>query len=456
MPHLLTTTCFLLLCTLPATGSASEIFSDRFELDDTAPEIALYAYLVPASKDCNINNRSGITQDTTAKICYQLENRSGDKTLDQHVITDDVLGTTYQGSDTVAPNSMITVDADIPPFQMDDHETRFVEWTTQSGPLQATADYILELSYNPYIKLRTLLRPDSSGCQDGVTSSLTYTSGWLLATAAPGDSLTVCYSAWNGGETQLNRHRLTDENDSVVLDSTDTLAAQGFFTKSRAFTASSSTEVAGTWRAGFNANEDTTRSSAAAQVEVKPGPACNGTTFTTSVDYGIDLGIPGFPPPAGSSGLRLDYTVTSTLVRPNQPVTFEAHGEIVSLPAFGGDLVFGPRDDTRIIIDIPAGIEPAGISVDAVMNGNIPLNADVDTGTQTITLSTGPVSGTPATIDVEIEATPDGSVLPLEFSAPQIELDLNLELGPGFSIETLTGLPDPDAPPLFIAEECVP
>src|SRR5699024_11478774 len=62
---------------------------------------------------------------------------SGDKTLDQHVITDDVLGTTYQGSDAVAPNSMITVDADIPPFQMDDHETRFVEWTAQSGPLRS-------------------------------------------------------------------------------------------------------------------------------------------------------------------------------------------------------------------------------------------------------------------------------------------------------------------------------
>jgi len=456
MPHLLTRACFLLLCALPATGSASEIFSDRFELDDTPPEIALYAYLVPASMNCHVNNRSGVTQDTTVKICYQLENRSGDKTLDQHVVTDDVLGVTYQGNDTVAPNSMITVAADTAPFQMDDHETRFVEWTAQSGPLQATAEYIFELSYSPYIKLRTLLRPNSSGCQDGVTSSPTYTSGWLLATAAPGDSLTVCYSAWNGGATQLNRHRLTDENDSVVLNSTDTLAAQGSFKKSRTITASSSTEVAGTWRAGFNANEDTTRSSATAHVEVKPGPACNGTTFTTSVDYGIDLGIPGFPPPAGSSGLRLDYTVTSTLVQPNQPVTFEAHGEIVSLPGFGGDVLFGPRDDTRIIIDIPAGIEPAGISVNAVMNGNIPLNADVDTGTQTITLSTGPVSGTPATIDVEIEATPDGSVLPLEFSAPQIELDLNIELGPGFNIETLTGLPDPNAPPLFIAEQCMP
>lgn len=450
--------CLFLLCGLLGTASAVSIFKDRFELDSTPPEISLYAYLVPENLACHVNNRGNITQDTVVKICYQLSNESASRTLDQHLVSDDVLGVTWQGSDLIAPGSSITVVADVAPFQMDGWESHFVEWVAQAGALEASVEFIQRFSYNPYIKLRTLLLPDDTGCQQGAAGGggggVPYSSGWLEITAAAGTPLTVCYKAWNGGETLVNRHRLTDENDDVLLVSTDTLGQQGIYSFPRTITAVNTATVSGTWRAGFNADEDQTRSSASAQIEVKTNPACDGAAFVTTVDHGMDLGVEGFPSPAGSSGLRLDYTVTSTPVSPNQPVTFAAHGEIVDLPGFGGSVLFGPRDDTRVTIDIPPGINLASISVDAVMDGHISLTPVIDTVAGKIILSTGPVSGAPATIDVEITATPDGSVLPLEFHAPLIELDLNMEVFPGFYVETLIGIPDPDAPPIFIAEEC--
>ncbi len=450
--------CLFLLCGLLGTASADPVFKDRFELDSSPPEISLYAYLVPENLACHVNNRNNIRQDTVVKICYGLSNKSTNRTLDQHLISDDVLGVTYQGNDTIPPDTQITVVADVAPFQMDGWEYHFVEWVAQAGPLEASAEFIQQFSYNPYIELRTLLLPDDTGCQEGVAGGgaggVPYSSGWLEVTAVTGTPLTACYKAWNGGGTLVNRHRLTDENGDTLLVSTDTLGQKNIYSLPRAITAANTATVSGTWRAGFNADEDQTRSSAAAKIEVKSNPACDGAVFVTTVDHSMDLGIPDFPSPSGSSGLRLDYTVTSTPVSPNQPVTFTAHGEIVALPTFGGGVLFGPRDDTRVIIGIPPGIDPGSISVDAVMDGHISLAAVIDPVAGKIILSTGPVSGAPATIDVEITATPDGSVLPLEFHAPLIELDLNMEVFPGFYVETLTGIPDPDAPPIFIAEEC--
>src|SRR5699024_2508637 len=130
--------------------------------------------------------RINIRQDTVVKICYQLSNESASRTLDQHLVSDDVLGITYQGSDIIAPDSLITVVADVAPFQMDGWENHFVEWVAQAGPLEASAEFIQRFSYDPYIKLRTLLLPDDTGCQEGAAGSggagVPYSSGWLEAT----------------------------------------------------------------------------------------------------------------------------------------------------------------------------------------------------------------------------------------------------------------------------------
>jgi hypothetical protein len=264
-------------------------------------------------------------------------------------------------------------------------------------------------------------------------------------TVAAGTPLAGCYRAKNEGGTLLNRHHLVDDALGTLLDVSATTLGQGsIYSVPRSLGTASTTTFGGTWHAGFEA-DDVSRSSAHATVTVVANPACSGVSTSSTIDYATSFS------PQASSGMRLDFNVAATPLHSGQSATITASGHMVSLPNFFGAALFGPREDTRIVVAVPPGIDMTQtIGVVATLNGNVPLTPTIDAIARTLTLNTGPVSGPPASIELAITLKPDGSANPIVFPAPTLELDIDFLN----SLLQLGAVPDPNAPAVLTAPLC--
>lgn len=426
-----------------ATATGDSVFSDGFE----APILLVPTFLA-ATSNCQAASAPTPPQDTPIRVCYRLINLTTSRTFTHQHIVDNLLGVTYDHDLTLAPGANIVVESDLAPFPVSDSAVHFVDWTASAGASIGRDSQLQFIGYDPNIHLRALIVPSVSACPQGIVDTQNgapFSSGLTAVTVAPGTPLAGCYRAKNEGGTLLNRHRLVDDALGNLLDVTATTLGQGsIYSVSRSLNTAATTTFGGTWHAGFDA-DDITRSSAHATVTVVANPACSGIATSSTIDYASSFS------PLASSGMRLDFNVSATPLHTGQTTTITASGHMVSLPDFFGAALFGPREDTRITVAVPPGIDMTqAIAIVATLNGSVPLTPTIDAVARTIVLNTGPVSGPPASIELAITAKPDGSANPIVFRAPDLELDLDFLN----SVLALGATPDPNAPAVLTAPLC--
>lgn len=438
-------TVLALASTIAPAGAvpSDSVFSDGFE----APILLVPTFLA-ATSTCQADSAPTPPQDTPIRICYRLINLSTWRTFTHQHIVDNVLGVTYDHDLTLAPGANIVVESDLAPYPLVDSGAHFVDWTASTGASIGQDSQVQFFGYDPNIRLRALIVPSASACPQAIVDNQNGTpflSGLTAVTVAPGTPLAACYRAKNEGATLINRHHLIDDELGSLLSVSATTLGQGsIYSVPRSLNTASTTTFGGTWHAGFDA-DDVTRSSAHATVTVVANPACSGVTTASTIDYASAFS------PQSSSGMRLDFSVSSTPLHTGQTATITASGHMVSLPNIFGGAFFGPREDTRITVAVPPGIDMThAIGVVATLNGSVPLNVTIDAIARTIVLNTGPVSGAPASIELAITAKPDGSTNPLVFKAPDLELDLDFPYG----LFAVGATPDPNAPALLTAPLC--
>ncbi len=453
----LTTALMLVLPGLPAVHAQEPdelLFKDGFEaLIGTIPTADLL--MTPHPTEDAICGEPGSTTisvrpGTEVTLCYTIQNL-GEITLEHHRIVDTTFGVTVDVNLDLPPGESITlIDAGSPRL-IEERSISLVTYTATTGSLSGTRTREMRINVAPALELFRLLTTDPSECTPGLAPFFPspLVSGYRLLTVAPGTPVTHCFRAVNasiGIFAGLGDHLLTDSLFGVVYDNPmPAMANFEVFTVAETEPAGPTSAFSAQWQASDGVQTVTGEGQSA--LILRQDPACEGIEEHTTYDY-----IVWFP--GGTlymrSGFRLDYQVNAVPAIGGQPMAIEANGFIASLTP---DETFGPRDDTRIILPIPEGIDTSQpITASGTLTGGQALTASVDLDEGLIILSTGPVPGPPAGLDVYLTVTPDGSVDPIRFTAPTLELDIISTNG-----EVSTSVIDPDfnGPPILTTPLCL-
>lgn len=422
-----------------AHAAGDTIFADGFE-----SPIALDAYVVAASGTCA--GGGPLRQGDLAQLCYRFFNESADLAFTHQRVADDAFGVTYDHDLALAPGTDATVPADLAPFPIEEVDYHLATWTASGPARTATTTGLVLFSYDPYVRLSALLVGSAADCVQGEADNAPYVSGLTAVTVAPGTPLAGCYRAQNLGTTRLDHDRLVDDTLGTLLDDATTAFGQGgVYSVPRSADTAATSMLSATWHAGFGA-DDATYSSAAATITVVADPACHGVATGSLIDYSGYFTADGSPGNSFPAGMRLGLDARATPVRGGAAFTIRAHGVLATAAS-----LFGPRSDTRIVLRLPAGIDLSrALTVQATLGSGAPLTQVVDVAARTLTLRTGPMAGPPGDADIVIDAYADGGTDALAFSAPSIELDMQIQGIPA----TLVIVPEPNAPAMLVTPRC--
>lgn len=173
---------------------------------------------------------------------------------------------------------------------------------------------------------------------------------------------------------------------------------------------------------------------------VAPNPACDGIRQDTSYDYVFELFSIQIV-----VNIRLDFEVNASAARAGEPMTVHAHGAITSLHA---DNAFGPRQDTRVYLSIPAGVDlDRSFEVQASINDGVPISSNLDVASRMLVLSTGRIEGAPAEIDLHVTGYVNAArTQPISWNAPKLQMDIESGTGAAALLEIV---PDRGGPPVL-------
>ncbi len=392
-------------------------------------------------------------------LCYRVEN-SGERTLERHRIFDTTFGLVVEESEAIRPGESRIFSDRNGRRVVENHSVSIVDYTVSSGNATGTRRTGFRVLIAPHITLYRLFAESPDRCSEGVGMFFPpkLISGYRQMTVAPGTPVTQCFTLHHSSKSNqgtapvLNNHSLSDSDLGAIMseNTTELDVLTRFLTVARMLNApSSNREYEAEWRtrAGWADPNDFSQKSrnmtvkAHSTLHISENPACTGIIEHTTFDY-----------VAGAtnlqSGFRLDFEVEANSASAGNSVQIEAVGYISTLqPAES----FGPRDDTRILLPIPDGLDISSLSVNGTITGGVTLNTSIDTGNGLIRLSTGPVTGLPAEVFLTINATPNGTVNPVLWSAPELEMEFIGDQGNRF-VQNLR--PDPDGPPVLRLPLC--
>ncbi|MCH8476462.1 MAG: hypothetical protein LAT56_00770 [Wenzhouxiangella sp.] len=320
-----------------------------------------------------------------------------------------------------------------------------------------------QVAFSPHLTFYRLMAASEDDCQPGLYGPFPPppTSGYRLRTVTPGASVVHCLSMYNASTTggtvgfpSLREHDISDSLLGVLADSENIeLSAfpHRFWTLRHIASAPAiDAEYSTSWSTQADwLHQDEPASIAldvvdTAALRVVNNPACEGIVEHTSSAYDALLGI------AVASGIRLDFQVEAEPALSGQSSQITAIGFISNLQP---EQAFGPRDDTRILLPLPEGIDLASLSISGSISGGVPLQVSIDAEQRMARLSTGPVPGIPATVFLSILVTPDGSAPTLIWPAPSLNMVI---LDSGGAEITRVLQPETGAPPVLTQPLCSP
>lgn len=444
----------LLACAAAApaahAGLPDLIFADGFQQGVLRPfqDILLRPFATeqascPASGGTTLNVRPG----TPVLLCYGLENRSA-VTLESHELVDGEFGVVFSGNLQVAPGQTVVVSDAGGPRTFTRSTWQFTRWRTAGGGLAGEENRSLKVNVAPALALYRFVETDPARCVPGVLPFFPspLASGHTRLTVAPGTEVRHCFRARNTsvstmGASILTGHQLVDSALAPLVDPAQPLANHEIYTVAVAAPATSSATFAAQWSASDGVQ--TVSGTAGSELAVVADPACAGIGQGTSFDYVSILGT--FVTPAG---IRLDFDIDASPVRSGQAFSVAATGAITALLPD----TYGPRLDTRVLVEIPAGVDLGQpFQAQASIDGGVPIQATVDVPGRLLVLSTGPVNGPPATIQVALSGHADGSPAAIAWPAPRLEQDFGL---PGGNVNTVVIHPDPGGPAMLRTPRC--
>ncbi|MBX3724624.1 MAG: hypothetical protein KF823_01745 [Xanthomonadales bacterium] len=432
------------------TGLPDPIFANGFQQAILRPfqDILLRPFATeqascPASGPTTLNVRPG----TPVLLCYGLENRSS-VVLDNHELVDGVFGLVHQGNQPIPPGQTLVVADAGGPRTFERSTWLFTRWRTAGGGLVGEENRALKVNVAPALALYRFVETDPARCPPGVLPFFPapLASGHTRLTVAPGTPVHHCFRARNEsvstmGASILNGHQLIDSGLAPVVDPGQPLANHELYTVS----ASQSAAVDAAFTAHWSASDgtQTVSGSATSSLVVVGQPACAGIRQGTSYDYVSILGT--F---VTRANIRLDFEIDAAPVRAGQAFSVVAGGAITALLPD----TYGPRLDTRVVVQIPTGVDLAQpFHAQASIDGGVPIQASVDVATRRLVLSTGPVSGPPASIQVSLTAHADAGTAAIDWQAPRLEQDFAQANG---NVNTVVIHPDPGGPPMLHTPRC--
>ncbi len=387
-------------------------------------------------------------------LCYRVEN-SGNSTLERHRITDTTFGLVVDESKPVRPGETAVFSNRNGHVSVDDHTVSIVDYAVSAGSATGVRRTGFRVLVAPHATLHRLFTESPSQCSEGVGMFFPpkLISGYRLMTVAPGTPVTQCFTLHHSSRSNegtapaLNNHTLTDSDLGTILNgnTTELDVLSRFYTVARTVNApSANRDFEAEWQSvaswadpkDFSQKSRDLTTRARTTLRVADNPPCTGIIEHTTLDY--VTGITNM-----QSGIRLDFEVQANPARTGNSVQIEAVGYISTLQPSES---FGPREDTRILLPIPEGIEVSSLSINGAITGGATLDMQIDTANGMIRLSTGPVSGLPAEVFLTITATPNGSVNPVRWSAPELEMEFSGTNG-NSNVQSLR--PDPDGPPVY-------
>lgn len=452
-----------LACSTVMSGVEGGIFADRFELQPILPAseflVSAWSTLEAECPTANPGPTEGYP-GAFVLLCYRLEN-VGTATLKGVRVVDPGFGTMAElvidlppgealvFADAAGHRELLAPLAGFPGFTVTDGLRIGFRQTSHQVPM------------SPHLTLYRLLAVSEADCSAGLAGPFPppSTSGYRLRTVSPGTPVVHCLTMHNSSTTggtvglpSLREHSISDSELGLLADNESfELSAfpHAYWTfRHTAPAPAADSEFLSTWTTEADWFHDdppgTVQISTfqTATLRVVADPACDGIIEHTSLAYDAVLGIPV------SSGIRLDFEVDAAPATAGQSSQITASGFISNLqPA----QAFGPRDDTRILLPIPAGIDTDSLTVSGTITGGSALAVEIDPTAGLITLSTGPVPGVPAEVSLSIEARPDGTENPVIWPAPALNM---VVIGDEGEESTLVLQPEAGAPPVLIQPLC--
>lgn len=431
-------------------GLPDPIFADGFQQAVLRPfqDILLRPFATeqascPASGPTTLNVRPG----TPVLLCYGLENRST-VVLDSHELVDGIFGLVHQGSQPILPGQTLVVADAGGPRVFERSTLQFTRWRTAGGGLVGEENRSLKVNVAPALVLYRFVETDPARCPTGVLPFFPapLASGHTRLTVAPGTPVHHCFRARNDsvstmGASLLSGHQLLDSALAPVVDPAQPLANHELYTVMATQPAAADAAFTAHWSASDGTQ--TVSDSATSSLVVAGQPACAGIRQGTSFDYVSILGT--F---ITRANIRLDFEIDATPVRGGQAFSVVAGGAITALLPD----TYGPRLDTRVVVEIPTGVDlTQPFQAQASIDGGVPIQASVDPAARRLVLSTGPVSGPPASIQVSLTAHADAGTAAIDWLAPRLEQDFAQANG---NVNTVVIHPDPGGPPMLHTPRC--
>ncbi len=435
-----------------AADQMNRIFTNGFELPLARVDDILLKPITTTDSTCPQDGSTDIDirPGTPVRFCYRLENHSN-VTLDEHEIFSSTYGLLYQGTVPIAPGESVVIEDPDSPHIFEHRARDLVDWEASGGGRFGADHRNVRINVAPDIELFRFLTTNADNCVTGIQPRNPdwAVSGYTALTVAPGDLVTHCFRARNAGISDtgsiLTNNTLTDslfgqllDNDSQSFENLDvyTVAAQD--------SATTSMELDAQWTASDGV--DTVSAEGHSSLYVTSIPACDGIRQDTSYDYVFEL----FSMQVVVN-IRLDYEVNASPARAGEPMTVHAHGAITSLNPANA---FGPRQDTRVYLSIPAGIDlERSFEAQASINDGVPISASLDVAGRMLVLSTGRIEGAPAEIDLHVTGYVDATqTQPFSWDAPKLQMDIEGDTGAAALLEIV---PDRGGPPVLTTPLCV-
>ncbi len=454
-----------ILIALPAwAGEPDPIFSDRFQVRPVLPASEFQAEAWATLGDTCPSSDPGRPDGfpgASALLCYRLANL-GEVNLTGVRVIDPSFGLMADLSIDLAPGESIVFPDANGPRALSDTLRGFPGFYVTDGTRQGFRRTSHEVWFSPHQTFYRLLAASAADCTPGLFGPFPppRTSGYRLRTVAPGSEVVHCLTMTNSSTISGTSVGFPSLRDHDLVDSLLGVLAQNQNIELSAFPHRFWTLRHVATAPGADADYNTGWATQAdwfhqpdpefveltefgtARLRVVADPACDGIVEHTSSAYDALLGIPV------ASGIRLDFEVDAEPAAAGQPTEISAVGFISNLqPA----QAFGPRDDTRILLPLPQGIDLNSLSISGSISGGTPLQVSIDADQRLATLSTGPVPGIPAVIFLSITATPDGSQPTLIWPAPTLNMVI-LDSGGQEIIRVLQ--PETGAPPVLTLPLC--
>jgi hypothetical protein len=452
------------LVSWPARGELPDlIFADRFEIPPLLPaaefQVAAWGTLDETCPLSNLGTPEGFP-GASVLLCYQLVNQ-GQVDLTGVRVIDPSFGVMADLAIQLPPGeSMVFPDAN-GRRELFDPLRGFPGFTVTDGTRSGFRRTSHQVAMSPHLTLYRLIAASPDDCLAGLYGPFPPppTSGYRLRTVTPHSTVVHCLTMYNSSSTggtigfpSLRDHDLSDsllgllaENENIELS-----AFPHRFWKFQHVASApvADAEFTSTWttQADWFHDDDADTielgKTGTAWLRVVADPPCDGIVEHTSLAYDALLGIPV------SSGMRLDFEVDAMPAVAGQAGQITATGYISNLQP---EQEFGPRDDTRILLPLPDGIDLSSLVITGSITGGAPLQVVIDAQERLARLSTGPVSGIPAAVFLSIMATPDGTEPTLIWPAPE----LNMIIVGDDGTETIRILqPEAGVPPVLTQPLC--